>query len=64
MAKKSEAGAQTAVRLPPEMLRRAEALVSKMAKDPTLSALGRVTRSTVLKIAVARGLQALEQQYK
>lgn len=63
MARAEEAGAQIAVRLPGETIRRMDALRTKLAKDATVGALGRVTRSTVLKLALARGLDALEQEY-
>jgi hypothetical protein len=46
------------------MLRRADALIPKLSRTPTLAALGRVTRSTVLKLALMRGLDALEQDHK
>jgi hypothetical protein len=48
------------LRLPGEFLTRADKLCAKIGKDPML----RVTRSTVLKMAIARGLDALEQEYK
>lgn len=54
---------QIALRLPAELLERAEALVEDVAADPELGSLGRVTRSTVLRLAVARGLAALERRY-
>jgi len=61
---KKEAGTQVGVRLPADVIRRVDALRGKLAKDATLSALGAVTRSTVLKLAVTRGLDVLEKEYK
>lgn len=59
-----EAGTQISIRVPPDALRRAEALRSKIARDRTVSALGKVTRSTVLKLAMMRGLEVLEIENK
>lgn len=55
---------QTALRLTPDIYKRTDALQSKMAKDKTLDTLGEVTRTTVLKLAVLRGLEVLEREYK
>jgi len=59
-----EAGMQISIRVPPEALRRAEALRSKIARNRTVLALGKVTRSTVLKLAMMRGLDVLESEHK
>ncbi len=53
-------GAQTALRLPSDFLARADKLRVKISRDPMM----KVTRSTVLKMAIGRGLDALEQEYK
>lgn len=53
-------GTQTALRLPGEFLTRADKLCAKISKDPMM----RVTRSAVLKMAIGRGLDALEAEYK
>jgi hypothetical protein len=45
-------------------LRRAEALVPKLAKHPLVAATGKVTRSTVLRLAITRGLDTLEKEHK
>jgi hypothetical protein len=58
--KMTAADAQTALRLPGDFLARADRLCAKIGKDPMM----RVTRSTVLKMAIGRGLDALEQEYK
>lgn len=55
---------QITLRVPPEAVRRAEKLVPRVAADRTFAALGRITRSTVLNLALMRGLDALEQEYK
>lgn len=59
MPKKAASEAQTALRLPGEFLKRADRLCARIGKDPML----RVTRSTVLKMAIGRGLDALEAEY-
>ena len=51
------------LRLQPALLARAEALVPLLADDTRLAGLGTVTRSTVLRVALARGLDALEAEY-
>ena len=58
------AASQIALRVSPDMEQRVDALLPKLAKDATLSAVGRVTRSTVLKLALSRGLEVLEREYK
>lgn len=54
----------TPLRLPPELLKRAERLLPMVAADPRVSLLGRVSRSTVLRMALISGLDALEKQYR
>lgn len=53
------------LRLPAELIARADALVDPMGEDLTLATVtgGRVTRSTVLRVALLRGLQALERDF-
>jgi len=51
------------VRLPADLMARAEALVPLMEKDPELSAFGRVSKSAVVRLALHRGLANLEEQY-
>ena len=51
------------LRLQPALLARAEALVPLLADDTRHAGLGNVTRSTVLRVALARGLDALEAEY-
>ena len=53
----------TTVRLMDVDLARADALIPAVATDPTLRAAGvTVTRSLVLRLAVARGLDLLEAE--
>ncbi len=51
------------LRLPPAQLRRADALVRRVAKDPAVTVVGRVSRSLVLRLALQEGLATLEQRY-
>lgn len=64
MAKPEADRRQISVWILAEDLRRADKLVAKMAKDTRLAGVGQVTRSTVLRLAVTSGLDALEQEYK
>ena len=65
MAKASEtASVQLVLRVQANIAKRADELKPKVARDPNLSAVGRITRSTVLKLALLRGLEVLEQEYK
>ncbi len=50
-------------RIPAELVKRADRLVKAVSKDPQISNVGRVTRTTVIKLALARGLEALEADY-
>jgi hypothetical protein len=50
------------VRLPQSFVDRADALIANLAKDEESLLLGRVSRSIVLRLAVLRGLEALEAQ--
>lgn len=53
---------QIPIRLPAEVVERAETLVPKMERDP--KRLGwRVSRSSVLREALIRGLDLLEAEY-
>lgn len=52
------------LRLPHDLLERAEHLAPALAADPTLAAAGRgATRATVLRLAIVHGLNALEAQF-
>lgn len=52
----------TSLRLPVELLDRADALVPFVATWPELGAHGKVSRSTVIRVALMRGLAALEAE--
>lgn len=52
----------TSIRIPDAFLDRAEALIPKLNKLPDFAAIGPVTRHKVLRLAVARGLEALESE--
>jgi hypothetical protein len=52
----------TQLRLPREALERAETLIPLMAQHPEFRALGRLSRATVLRLAVLHGLEVLEQR--
>lgn len=52
------------LRLPSELVSRAEFLRPMIEKDPELRAWGRVSRSAVLRLAILKGLEALETQYR
>lgn len=54
--------AQTALRIELELLNRAELLVPVLSRDPLVRALGQVSRSSVLRIALAKGLALLEHE--
>lgn len=52
------------VRIPDELTRRLDRLIPRIAKDQNVSTMGRVSRSAVVKLALLRGVAALEQEYK
>jgi hypothetical protein len=52
---------QVSIRLPQELLDRAERLCARLQGDPVLQVLG-VTRAAVLRLAVVRGLEVLERE--
>lgn len=58
---KDDTSPPIALRLPPELLKRADVLAKRMAKDPMYQ-LHRVSRSFVLRLAVAEGLEALSKR--
>jgi hypothetical protein len=65
MVKGSEtASVQLVLRVQASIAKRADELRPRVARDPNLSAVGRISRSTVLKLALLRGLAVLEQEYK
>ena len=52
------------IRVPADLIKRATRLTPKIGRDPAVATVGRVTRSTVIKLALMRGLDALEAEYK
>ena len=52
----------TQLRLPRDVHERAEALVLRLAEDPEVRALGRMSKTAVLRLAVLHGLEVLEQR--
>ena len=54
----------TTLRLPAEMMARIEALIPAVAKRPELAVHGRVSRSTVMRLVILHGLEALEAEAK
>ena len=64
VAGKGTADARVSIRVPGEMVKRADALRAKVARDRSVAMLGKVTSSTVFTLALMRGLDALEAEYK
>jgi hypothetical protein len=58
------AGPLLSVRVSPDLLKRADRLIGRVGRDRAVTTIGRVTRSTVIKLALVRGLDALEAEYK
>ena len=55
---------QLIVRVPADLARRVDSLTPIYASHPELGAVGRVTRSAVVRLALARGLACLERSAK
>ena len=53
----------TSLRLPADLLERADRLAERLDKLPEF-ALARATRTSILRLAILRGLDALEQEAK
>lgn len=53
----------TSVRLPADLVKRLDALIPKLERVPALAALGALTRSKVLRLALVRGVDALEAEH-
>jgi hypothetical protein len=51
------------LRVPEPVAERLEALVPYLAEDATIAALGIVSTSTAARLAVGRGIEALEEEY-
>lgn len=50
------------VKLPPELLEAADALIEGLRARPDLTGYTRATRSTVVRLALARGLDVLRAE--
>ncbi len=53
----------TVIKLPKSLLARADALKAKVAGNPEFQAIGRITRNAILRLAMVRGLEVLEEEY-
>jgi hypothetical protein len=51
------------IRMPESIAGRIEALVPKVGADPNHAAQGGASLATVLRLAVARGVEALEREF-
>ena len=63
----SMADVSTSIRLPQSIVDRADGLIRALAADERIALIagpGRVSRSTVLRLAIAEGLAVLESQYR
>ena len=54
----------TVVRIPGDLVARCQALMPLLEQEPDLAAVGRLTTSAVIRVALSRGLVSLEEQYK
>jgi len=63
MAKKS-LDVQTSIRFPEGLLERADRLVEALQDDPEWAARGELTRSDILRVALAKGIESLERAVK
>lgn len=64
MVEKGRYGTPVAVRIPNDLAKRIDRLMPRISKDSTLATFGRVSRSSVVKLALLRGVAALEAEYK
>ncbi len=64
MVEKGRYGTPVAVRIPNDLAKRIDRLMLKVGKDPTLATFGRVSRSSVVKLALLKGVEQLEREYK
>ena len=55
---------QVAIRLPAGFLERVGKIARRLAKDPTHSMPYRATRASTLRLALLRGVEALEADFK
>lgn len=57
-------GVPVSVRVPPELAKRLDRLVTRLAKDRGGASLGIINKSGVIKLALLRGVEALEAEHK
>lgn len=53
-------GVPVSVRVPPELAKRLDRLVAKLAKDSGIGALGTMNKAAVVEFALLRGVEGLE----
>lgn len=53
----------TSVRLPGDLVKRLDALIPRLERVPALAALGPLTRSRVLRLALVTGIETLEVKH-
>ena len=58
------ADVQVALRLPRSMVDRIDTMAALLANSPKVTVLGRATRSSVVKLAIERGLESLEKEHR
>ena len=51
------------VRVPKDMVDRADALLDALEQDEVLTTFGRVSRNSVFRLAFVKGLHVLEEEY-
>lgn len=52
------------LRVPENLVERADRLIEPLGSDPNLPLMGAVNRSGVLRLALLYGIQALEEKYR
>lgn len=57
-------GVPVSVRVPEDLAKRLDRLVLKASKARTLGSLGLINKSSVVKLALLRGVEALEAELK
>lgn len=57
-------GVPVSVRVPPELAKRLDRLVGKLAKERGGASLGIINKSGVIKLALLRGVEVLEAESK
>ena len=53
----------TSLRLAPDFITRADALINRIRRVPEYAAMGPMDRSKVLRLAIAKGLEVLETEH-